>query len=337
MTQEIHVVAGGDAAAGCLRRALGVSRSAMRVNLDRFSCGPLASLTSIERWRQYRADYWHEIFPNSDRRWWTDERSLAPRDILSDPEDLLTAEVVTLWLGSGLPDQLFLSWFVQFAELVGLDLTRVRVVQFRFHPATKEEIVEVGALDPRAAATHPPATKLTSASIAELREGWTAITSVEPALLLRFLEAQADQPTVFSRAFKRLLGRFPDYDTGLNRWDFELLKRVPEGGTTEGALLAAVIDDSRAELDAVGDIYLSDRLRRLASLTIPQPVLTLEDPSADLKGSVRLTGSGRDVLGYRAHFVEMNGIDEWVGGIHLQSAAERVWYHSKGTLVARDA
>jgi hypothetical protein len=336
--KEIQVVAGGHSAAGCLLRALGCGRSDMRVNRDQLSCGPLASLTSVEGWRQFRKDYWREIFPISDHWALAEGKSFPPHDILHHPEELLTADVVTVWLGSGLPDQLFLAWFIQLAELVGLDLQRIRVVQFRLHPATNEDVIEVGRLDPRAAAAHPSATKLTSASITDLREAWTAITSTEPASLLRFVEAHADQPTVFSRAFKRLLGRFPDYDTGLNRWDFELLKRVPEGGITKGALLAAVFDESTTELDAVGEIYLSHRLRKLASLKISQPLLSLEGPSESYsRCRVRLTTSGKDVLCHKANFVEMNGIDEWVGGIHLQSAAKRVWFHSKDSLVARAA
>jgi hypothetical protein len=49
---------------------------------------------------------------------------------------------------------------------------------------------------------------------------------------------------------------------------------------------------------------------------------------------VHLTEAGRNVLDSRANFVEMNGIDDWVGGIHLDSSAGRVWFQQNAAFRA---
>jgi len=41
---------------------------------------------------------------------------------------------------------------------------------------------------------------------------------------------------------------------------------------------------------------------------------------------VELTETGKAVLNSGANFVELNGIDDWVCGVHLDSAAGRVWF-----------
>jgi len=51
--------------------------------------------------------------------------------------------------------------------------------------------------------------------------------------------------------------------------------------------------------------------------------------------SVRLTPFGERVLAGEANFVDANGIDDWVAGVHLQSDAGRVWFYDDGQLVRR--
>ena len=50
---------------------------------------------------------------------------------------------------------------------------------------------------------------------------------------------------------------------------------------------------------------------------------------------VRLTPFGQRILDGQANFVDANGIDDWVFGVHLQSDAGRVWFHRDGELIRR--
>jgi hypothetical protein len=87
-------------------------------------------------------------------------------------------------------------------------------------------------------------------------------------------------------------------------------------------------------LDLVGDGYLFDRLHRLADASLGYPLLSLTGNTEVMRDTrVELTETGRDVLEGKTNFVELNGIDDWVCGTHLDSNVGRVWFHNNGKLV----
>ena len=47
------------------------------------------------------------------------------------------------------------------------------------------------------------------------------------------------------------------------------------------------------------------------------------------------TDAGESVLAGHANAVELNGIDDWVLGVHLDSENGSVWYRKDGALVPR--
>jgi hypothetical protein len=90
--------------------------------------------------------------------------------------------------------------------------------------------------------------------------------------------------------------------------------------------------------DTVGDVYLFGRLRQLADRRLAQPAVVMEGDLSSYRGcEVRLTAAGEAFLEGSKNFVEVNGIDEWVAGVHLDSRTHEVWFRNKGTLVAGSA
>jgi hypothetical protein len=88
------------------------------------------------------------------------------------------------------------------------------------------------------------------------------------------------------------------------------------------------------DADSVGDNWLFWRLRRLASPSLPYPAIELTGKRATIRGPVaRLTVDGERFLTGESNLVELNGIDDWVCGVHLDSNAGSVWYHRDNTLV----
>jgi len=67
----------------------------------------------------------------------------------------------------------------------------------------------------------------------------------------------------------------------------------------------------------MGDTTYLDRMDRMA--TGPDPLLRLDPPGrpAELATGVRLTDTGARVLAGQADQVALNGIDRWIGGVHL--------------------
>ena len=44
--------------------------------------------------------------------------------------------------------------------------------------------------------------------------------------------------------------------------------------------------------------------------------------------------TGEEILAGRQNFGTLNGIDDWVGGVHLESARNRAWFSDGGTLIS---
>ena len=59
------------------------------------------------------------------------------------------------------------------------------------------------------------------------------------------------------------------------------------------------------------------------------------DPYDMRNCEVVLTDAGESVLAAEANAVDLNGIDDWILGVHLDSGRGSVWYQREGTLVTR--
>jgi hypothetical protein len=79
----------------------------------------------------------------------------------------------------------------------------------------------------------------------------------------------------------------------------------------------------------LGDLFFFRIADRLAGA--PVPLLELDPPGHVSAGTrLRPTGAGRRVLRGEADHVALNGIDRWVGGVHLRGGAVR-WRWDEGT------
>jgi hypothetical protein len=73
----------------------------------------------------------------------------------------------------------------------------------------------------------------------------------------------------------------------------------------------------------------------MGSAGLAQPLVSISgDPASMRTCGVSLTATGQAVFEGRANAVALNGIDEWVLGVHLNSERGRVWYQKDGALVS---
>jgi hypothetical protein len=56
--------------------------------------------------------------------------ALQHRDLWTGRERLRTADAITLWLGTGLAEQLLLMWIVALLRKLDVDAGKCRIVQF---------------------------------------------------------------------------------------------------------------------------------------------------------------------------------------------------------------
>ena len=86
--------------------------------------------------------------------------------------------------------------------------------------------------------------------------------------------------------------------------------------------------------DGVGDLYLFARMRQLADRQLVEPALVMEGDMSSYRGcEVQLAAAGEAFQEGRRNFVEVNGIDEWVAGVHLDSRTGDVWFRDGEALV----
>ena len=114
----------------------------------------------------------------------------------------------------------------------------------------------------------------------------------------------------------------------------ELLNHSQAHGPKVASVIAHTMTSNAEHLDPVGDLYLLARLRGLADSHLPHPALELTGDLSCIRGcEVRVTVTGEDVLSGRRNFVELNGVDDWVGGVHLDSGTGAVWFRRGEELV----
>jgi hypothetical protein len=123
--------------------------------------------------------------------------------------------------------------------------------------------------------------------------------------------------------------------TGLNCWEEVLLRYTREKGPTVARVIGYTMALDLDYPDWIGDIYLFARLRRLADPSLPHPFLSLSGSRTTIRGSdVTLTDTGAKALDGQANFVKLNGIDDWIGGVHLESSTGKLWFRTGDTLAA---
>lgn len=301
-------------------------RGELLVNEDVLSCGPLPPFRALDQWTTFREAYWDSVAPSDG------ERSLN-LDLRTNIGALREADSIVLWLGLGAADQLFLAWMVKLLKVIG-SRAQIHVVQFTRIGERNEHAWGLGLLDPEHIKNHPPVERLSEEAVSEFERVWETVTSTDPAALLSFLSEQSAPLRYCRDSLQLMVQRYPDYQTGLSRWDAELLRYVKENGSKVVRVIGETLGRN-FDADLVGDAYLFSRLRRLAGPDLAHPLVSISGDPTRMRGcDVVLTDAGQSVLAGRANAVHLNGIDDWVLGVHLDSRRGSVWYHKDGILVA---
>ena len=161
---------------------------------------------------------------------------------------------------------------------------------------------------------------------------WDAFRSGAPAALEAFIASTQGALPFLKDALLRHLENYPSIANGLGRLEQSALAAVGKGNAKLPDIFAAVSDmEARPYF---GDTTLWACLDSLAqaahpALAVDGPPLPLWEPPRDLSAwDVKLTDVGRGLLDNSLDWVELNGVDRWLGGVHLEG---------RGPLWRRDA
>lgn len=318
----LHVT-NGDLAADLIRLA-GVQGD-VTLSADALHEGPAPAGLVPERWRKVRARYLAECgYADYDRcladltEW---DRKL---------EAFRSYEEVVLWFEADLFDQLQLLRLLDWFGARDLGWGRLSLICIGEFPGV-DLFHGLGQLDPQQIASllhqRRPVTKQ---QIFLARHAWRAFCAPEPIGLEVALRRDLSALPFLADALRRHLQEFPWTRDGLSRTEREALLGIDAGFDTFESLFRAV--QALEERPFQGDTSFLHVLRRLASGSMP--LIRLEPGATTRSQKLLLTATGRDVLAGREDRIRLEGIDRWLGGVHLQGKkAQWRWDGERSRLV----
>jgi RNA polymerase sigma factor (sigma-70 family) len=235
---------------------------------------------------------------------------------------------VVLWFEHDLFDQLILirhlDWFAR-RELGRTTLCVICIGEF---PGV-DGFNGLGQLSPDQLASLLGTRQRVTMRQTELaRAAWRALTSSDPTSIERVLERDTSPLPFLDGALVRFLEEYPAVGSGLSRTERQIIDGLTRGITTPLDLFLDL--QKREERVFMGDATFWTRLETLARGSRPLVRLSGRPTHQTLpKGAIELTDDGRRVAAGEADWIALNGIDRWLGGVHLV-AEEAVWRWDAG-------
>jgi hypothetical protein len=221
---------------------------------------------------------------------------------------LEAGERIVLWFEHDLYDQLQLLQILSGLPDRPAGVELICVGSFPGRP----RFAGLGELDPdELASLWPGRTPVVDEHVRTARAAWDVFRAPDPRGLARAAASPDERLPFMAPALRRLLEELPGARDGLSRTERQLLAAVATGARTREQAFLAAAEHEQARF--LGDATAFERLDELASG--PHPLLTSE---------LTLTEAGAEVLAGRADRVALNGLDRWIGGLHLR-AGDGLW------------
>ncbi|MEP7022258.1 MAG: hypothetical protein ABJB47_00260 [Actinomycetota bacterium] len=285
--------------------------------------GPVPAV-GPEQLRRIRADFLTRA--NADDR---DEGG----DMFLDRDRALEANRAgdyVLWFEADLYDQLQIIQILARLADLAVPAGRITLICIGEHPG----IARFGGLGELTAAQlrDLPATnacaRLTTAALEHATRAWAAFRAPTPEGLGAIAATRSTELRFLAEAFDRLSREYPSTRDGLSLTERRVLAAIADGAPDAGAaFVRATSRDTRPYLGDTWCFAIIDRMARAAAPLIAAP--PTGQPIA--RGTrVRLTDAGTRVLSAHADHVDLNAIDRWIGGVHLNRHHAQ-WRWDEGT------
>jgi hypothetical protein len=325
---SIFHLTNGDVAADRLRSA-GLPGQVI-VWADPLHEGPLVDDGSAEDWRHRRAALLATMShsPKAD-----EIARLAGWD--ADVARASAADEVVLWLEPDLFDQLLLVRHLARVAARVWTPRSLSIVCRDVHPVLGD-VSCLGTLSIEGVRTlyveREPAGE---AGVALAAEAWRALCASTPDLLLGLLRRGTPVLPFLAPALERMLAEYPSTRDGTSLTDHYILQAL-DPWPIEGVQVFQAVQ--RLERHAfMGDTCFFWRVWALSRAVHPLLAARGADaPTALPFARIGLTQAGLAVSRGEADAVTLNGVDRWIGGVHLKgdSVAWR-WDRSARTLIGR--
>ena len=224
---------------------------------------------------------------------------------------------VVLWFEHDLYDQLQLAQILSILAATGGTDRCISLICIDRHPGVAR-FRGLGDLKPRHVAPLFETRRAVSAEAYTVALGaWECFTSDTPCAVEAFLATDSAALPFMRAALIRHLQELPSTFNGLGRTAHHALGAIASGITDPVALLKAHWDQEAAPF--LGDWSLWHRLQELARA--PDPLITIAGPfdRYDMRrATLGTTKVGQSVVSGHVDAVRLRGINQWLGGVHLQ-------------------
>jgi uncharacterized protein DUF1835 len=219
-----------------------------------------------------------------------------------------------LWFEADLYDQLQIAQILAQLAALGVPAERITLICIGEYLGIAH-FGGLGELRPDQLETLPAAAAvtLTDDALALATRAWAALRAPDPRGLAAIVGARSPELRFMPEAFDRLGREYPWTRDGLSLTERRLLAAIAEGAATAGE--AFVRGAAREARPYLGDTWAFAAIERLARATVP--LVSAGDGVVDRHTPVALTDPGRAVLDGAEDHVALNGVDRWVGGVHL--------------------
>ena len=321
----IHTIL-GDSAGGIFTRVF-FARDRLLIDQDVLSCGPTPVFKDLAAWEKLRLDYWNGTVPGH-----VAEQPKSRFNLLQNARRLADAEHVHIWAATGVSEQLFIAFVVHLVRYVGGDVGRISLIQVEARNGKR--VVGLGELDETQMRNAPEPVPLSVDDAQLYLNAWIALTSPDPGVLAGFAREHPEANRWLKLALQLMTRRYPDRRTGLSYWDHALLQRVKKYGPGVSQIIGFTMAETFDQGDLVGDWYLFGRLLRLGGAQNARPLVQLSgDQQAIRHTEAVLTPFGEEVLRGSAANFPANPLEDWAGGVHLDSRQGAIWFNDGGKLV----
>ncbi|HTF38568.1 MAG TPA: DUF1835 domain-containing protein [Blastocatellia bacterium] len=322
----------GDSTAGTLREFgfPGEHKAFQEVLME----GPVPGGLSPDEWLEVRARFLAEAYEKVEN---------CKKD-LRDQEAWLRRfsehDETILWFEHDLFCQINLIYLLDWFSKQSMGKTRLSLICVGGFPGV-EDFRGLGQLTgEQLASLFDRRHEVSEPELSLAARAWAAYWSADPEEISRLIDEDTSAMPFLGHALRLHRMRFPSLKNGLGRIENTALEVISNGPIGFKSLFQRF---GEAEpVYGMGDSQFWCAMNRLGNAR--DPLITISAPADDepaLKSnwyhdaSFELTETGRAVLAGDRDFIETNGIDLWLGGVHLVNGVVWRWGEHSGQLSQR--
>ena len=307
----------GDTSAKLLKQS-GVPGEIM-VWVDPVCEGPLPGAVSDDERRAIRAKYISDSTRGALAAQTVTDRFRKEDEAL---EAVAGHDEAILWFDACLFDQAILVRQLDWFSRRGLGKTKLSLICAGEFPGM-DRFCGLGDLMPKELASLLDTRHEVTAAETELaRQAYAALCSPDPTAIEKVCEGDTSALPYLHDALMRYLQQYPSVRNGLNRLQNNALKAVATGHFQLVDIFVQV--DHREDRPFAGDTTLWQVLDGMARgrhpllfVNGPGP-LPLWNPPRNLAAwEILVTETGVEVLEGKKDWIDLHGINRWMGGVHL--------------------